>query len=684
MKINYGKVPDCYLWLISTLGLVISKACCAIAFSIVPNVDLPTTVPQFGNTSAYYTVTNTTAANLNANFLKSLPQNVTQVTCDPNYCGATFNLGATGSASESCILKLTIKGPVNSNNSPPLVVCNQNESICDATTSTLNVTESTPVPFIGIGSGRYITDNGFFPLVATTNDSGATWDYPRALLDNLQQNIDPNFTSGLLRAAACSGSQNKSVCIAPGSFCNDSDCFSQLPLIAIGRRDNSFWVYPGSVFTDLQTKIDPHFTRGFLTGASCTGSGNKAFCIASGVYTTPSLQSPLLALSSNGGGSWSYPTSIFQNPQTTIDPNYTGGFLLSASCNKSTCDSVCVSTGAFSTATMQLPLVAVSTDKGQNWVYPPSVFQNLKSLIDPNFSSGELVSSSCAGTGNKTICIGAGIFFNNTTTQPLLALTRNGGATWTYPASIFTNLPVQIDPNAEGAAFNAASCTGKENTARCIAAGYFIKSGVNVPLIALTKDGGQNWSYPRFIYTKLKTLVNPNFRTGKFNGATCYEKATDSICMAAGDFCIDRSCSRMFPLIGVTKDGGKTWTYPSSVFENLNLKIDPNLTAATFNDISCSGIKEHSFCIATGEYGSAEGTFPLAAYSTDNGITWTYPPYIFKNLMTTISPEFKLGFFSKAATTGGKLNTHNLEKRLCRNKKSCLIKLHDFRMGHSD
>ena len=649
------KIRNFEAFILIALGVFfISGSCFAQTFNVIPKKDLPTTVPKYGKTSAYYTITNTTATNLIGNFLKAYPNNVTQVTCDSKYCGATFNLGANGSGTESCILKLTINGPVNASVPQQLLICTQNESSCDGTTTALNVTEGAPVPFIGIAAGTYITENfDLYPLLVKTNDSGVTWEYPRAILDNLKLNIDPNFASGRLRAAACSGSLDKSVCIAPGEFCKEN-CTSQFPLIAVGRRDVNFWVYPSSVFDDLKTRIDPNFTEGSLTGASCTGSGTNAFCIASGVFTTPTLQSPLIALSSNGGGSWHYPTSAFQNLQKSIDPHFSGGFLLSASCNQSTCDSVCVATGAFSTdREQQLPLVALSTDKGNNWIYPHSVFQNLKTVIDPSFQNGELVSSSCTGKGNKTICIAAGLFFNDSTTLPLLALTRNGGNTWTYPPSIFSNLSSQIDPEIERGVLRAASCTGSENTARCIGAGFFIKNEVLIPLLALTKDGGQNWTYPPYIYTKLKTIVDPNFRTGKFNGATCIDKAKNSICMAAGDFCTDRSCGKKFPLIAATKDGGKTWDYPSSVYKNLTVKINPAYLRGAFNDVSCSGTKEHSFCLASGEFETAGGLFPLTAYSIDNGDTWSYPPYVFENLSTTISPEFSRGFFSGTASTGG-------------------------------
>ncbi len=315
--------------------------------------------------------------------------------------------------------------------------------------------------------------------------------------------------------------------------------------------------------------------------------------------------------------------------------------------------------GAFSAGApinKQLPLVAVSKDKGKNWLYPSTVFHNLTTRIDPNFVSGEFSSSSCTGTGSKTVCIGAGRYFNNASTQPLLALSMNGGDAWTYPPEIFTDLPARIGHDFTGAFFRGSSCTGKDIRARCIATGAFTNTkGAETPLLALTKDGGQTWTYPPYIYTKLKTQVDPLFRAGSLDAATCMGENKESICMAAGKYCRDRFCSVSFPLIAVTRDGGKTWSYPPSVFQNLTTVIDPNYGSGFFNAIKCTGPEVTSFCIASGQYSNHNTHLPLVAYSTDNGMTWTYPPYVFQNLTTTINPDFMSGTLGNTGATGGKL-----------------------------
>lgn len=665
-----SNMPNLNSYFLNTmLFLLITNTCSALTFNIVPSRQLPTTVPQFGSVGAYYKITNTTNSSLNNNFVKSLPNGVTQTTCQVNFCGATFNLGPSGSSTDSCILKLNVKSADNDTEHHPLIVCTEDEGSCDGTDSPLNLTEDAPSAIFGISAGNYSDNVGrFFPLLAETHDNGDTWTYPRAILDNLTSQIAPNFYAGLLRAAACSGKINEAVCVAPGSYCTDVGCNEELPLIAVGKNNLNSWFYPDNVFTDLTTRVDSNFRNGSLYGSSCSGFRSNATCIASGEYRTSANQYPLLALTSNGGSTWTYPPSIFQNLKTTIDPSFSNGFLLGASCNPYVCDeeSICIATGAFCSGVscdLQLPLIATSTDKGKNWIYPKSAFQDVKNKIDPNFVSGQLKSASCSGSGNASVCIAAGEFFNKAATLPLIALSRGRGATWTYPNSIFQNLTTTISPDLSGAALNAASCAGSGLTARCIAAGEFTTdNGAEMPLIALTKDSGQSWSYPPFIYTKLKTLVDPNFVSGRFNGATCIGKSgKETICAAAGRYCRDQPCTQSFPLIAVSLDGGKTWQYPPSVYTNLTSIIDSDFLLGYFNSISCTGIglsegtEGYSLCVASGQYSTHNATYPLLAYSKDNGMTWNYPPYIFQNLTSTINDNFTFGFFSQDATAGAKI-----------------------------
>lgn len=510
--------------------------------------------------------------------------------------------------------------------------------------------------FRGIAAGTYTISPGpFFPFLAASNDAGTSWNYPRSVLDNLQTSIDPSLVFGLLRGASCSGSGADTVCVALGSFCKNDTCTSQVPLVALSRNELTTWSFPHSVFEDLTTKIDANFARGFFVNGICRNIDGQNFCIAAGLFTNP-VQNPLLGMSIDGGTTWTYPKSIFENLQQNIDASYSSGFLESASCNQSFDNNICIASGAFCSGdpcTAQLPLLALTNNKGSSWQYPPVIFKNLKTVIDPDFVSGELFNSACTGSDNQSVCIAVGHFFKSDfNPNPLLALTQTAGNSWTYPPFIYSNLAAHIGHDYTGATFRGASCTGENIRARCVAVGFFNTSkGTALPLVALTKDGGQSWTYPPFFYTKLKTTVDPNVRRASFNSASCIDKNKQSICMIAGNYCTDKSCGHQFPLIAVSIDGGKTWHYPPSVFQNLSTRIDPNLTQAFFSDISCSGSQASSFCVASGQYSTSSATFPLAAYSIDKGATWIYPDYIFKNLTTTVNPDFISGLFNNAGAT---------------------------------
>lgn len=495
---------------------------------------------------------------------------------------------------------------------------------------------------LGISAGLYVdTFNNSYPLLIVTNDDGSTWSYPSPIFKNLKEKIDPHFLSGILSGASCSGSLNQSVCISPGLFCAGSICSNENPLLAVGSQNGSTWTYPKSIFKNLQKVIDPDFMSGYLASGSCTELGSGNMCIAVGSYFSTTTNFPLLALSINNGQDWTYPPAIYQNLQTAIDPSFQSGSFTSASCTSN----ICIAAGAFCSGMdcpVQLPLVALSQNNGKSWSYPAAVFKNLDSKIDPNFGSGSFVSSSCTGAGKTAICIAVGNFYNGTT-LPMLVQSLDGGRTWTYPTSIFTNLPRKIGDDFQGGNFNSVSCTGYGETGRCIATGSFFTSTIaNIPFLAISKQGGHAWYYPPFIYKMLKILVDPNFVSGIFNSATC----SGNTCMAAGQYCTDSACANMFPLLVLTSNGGVTWSYPTEIFTNLKSVIDPDFVSGFFSDVSCTNL-----CIASGEYSTSTGTFPLLAFSTDNGITWTYPPYVFQDLPVKIDPNFVYGVFNKAGTS---------------------------------
>lgn len=627
--------------------LIFSKGVFSASFAITSQT-VPPTVPEFGKTTALFLIKNSTNATLNGNFIKNLPSTMSQTTCDPNYCGDIFDLGPSGSATESCLLKLTVKGPVNSE---AFTVCTEGELSCEVSES-LVIGLGNPSPFIGVGAGSFIHDNlDNLPLLAVSNNTGQTWSYPSFIFQNLISSIDPSFTGGEFLGASCTGSGDKGVCIASGYWCKGIFCGFSQPLIAVGKQNGTQWTYPNSVYQNLQTQVDPNLESAYLQRGTCFGSGGNATCIVPGIYNTSNATFPLLALTSNGGSHWTYPTSIHQDLTTTVDPNFTGGQLNTASCTKDACSSTCIAAGFFCKSDeCNMPFLALSRDKGNTWTFPHAIFENLNTKIDPAFLSAAFDASSCVGGGSQAICIAAGNYSNGPSTFPILALTQDSGVHWDYPEYIFKNLTVSLRPDFKSGSFQAASCTGTGNKLTCIAAGSFYANTV-YPFIAVTRDKGTHWIYPRFIFTKLKVVVDPNFREGSFNGASCTGTGSNAICIAAGYYCHpDNKC---FPLIAASIDSGKSWTYPSSVYSNPTLSIDPTFQSGSFEDVSCKGTAAYNFCIATGFFSTSNNiTLPLVALSTDKGQTWIYPKSIFQNIRDKI-PGLLFGFLNRAATNGG-------------------------------
>src|SRR3990167_7123900 len=124
-------------------------------FSLVPYGNLPTRVVTGGTVTAYYTVTNATAAKTFSNCqVQTVPHNTTLITSGSGICGRTFTL----SAQESCRVALSVSGSVN--NLPPLFVCTSDGISCTGNGSyPLNVT-AVNVTSLTIAPTNYSMEKG--------------------------------------------------------------------------------------------------------------------------------------------------------------------------------------------------------------------------------------------------------------------------------------------------------------------------------------------------------------------------------------------------------------------------------------------------------------------------------------------------------------------------------------------
>ncbi len=137
-------------WLLFILLLIISSTLSfALPLTIVAKTMLPTTVNLGYSNVAYYTITNNTPSQRNANYLKYLPGGSTitsQITTAGTYqdtCGATFNLAPKGQVGDSCTLQLSFTNTINGTDPDPtkhLFACFPGGISCSGTNEPLNVT----------------------------------------------------------------------------------------------------------------------------------------------------------------------------------------------------------------------------------------------------------------------------------------------------------------------------------------------------------------------------------------------------------------------------------------------------------------------------------------------------------------------------------------------------------------
>lgn len=152
-----------------------------------------------------------------------------------------------------------------------------------------------------------------------------------------------------------------------------------------------------------------------------------------------------------------------------------------------TVPSIIMASGSYFDGLHYRPLLALSQDAGNTWHYPDAITH---AALPSPFKKGSLGGGvACDGP----LCIACGHYNDNKKRRPLLALTQDEGRTWRYPADITTtSLP---KPLTRGSLDGGISCSAK----LCIATGTYHDGKIYRPLLALTQDAGATWSYPKEI-----------------------------------------------------------------------------------------------------------------------------------------------------------------------------------------
>lgn len=396
------------------------------------------------------------------------------------------------------------------------------------------------------------------PMLALTTNHGTDWTFPSVIPD-VAVIATHSVNYAQLNAATCTSS----LCLAAGNFCDLLNvCY---PMVVSSSDNGGSWSYADSAAQIIfvpdnashprsATAADP---SGF-NSTSCFGS----LCIGVGFYfDNLHKQRPLLAKSINNG-SWVYSSSINEvqfTPDNASHPFADTGSLGKAFCNQS----VCLAGGSYRDNTnIYRPLLAKSSDAGTTWIYPSAINAvqfTPDNVTHPFNNQGYFSGLSCTGL----LCVAAGSYQDTGTVyRPLLALSIDGGSSWSYPSAIneiqFT--PDNIThPFGSNGYLGAVSCT----STTCIAVGAYVDTlAVNRPLLARSSDGGSTWTYPSEINEVFFTpdnISNPFSNDGGFNSVNCM----DDVCVAAGSYTDTNGIGR--PLIAYSTDRGLHWTYPSDV-----------------------------------------------------------------------------------------------------------------------
>lgn len=327
----------------------------------------------------------------------------------------------------------------------------------------------TPAPALLTAVGRDNTGSSL-GLIAVSDDRGSNW---------TTKSVPGIPTSSIFKSASCVGAGPTAICTAAGE-----NAFSGPALLAVSTDGGNTWAIP----TITGAPAD-----GRYFGTSCTGSGSNAICTAGGRDVTGSSP-PLIVVSTDGGTTWE---------SKSISGAPFAGNIFSISCTGSGSNAVCAGAGSDVTGTTP-PLLVVSTDGGSTWT---------RKAITGDTTNGSFNAASCTGSGSSAICTAAGT--DNIGISPYVAVSTDGGNTWARKS---------ISGIGINAIFNATSCTGSGTSAICIAAGY--NSSTSESVIAVSTDGGNTWA---------EKPVTGSPIEGRYLATSCTGSGANAICTAAGE-----------------------------------------------------------------------------------------------------------------------------------------------------
>ena len=276
-------------WMLTSLFaclVFLSNVSHARSFSIVSKVGtvLPTTIHTDSSATAFYTITNNTAAPRNNNYVKWLPPGAAQVTSNGLYkdtCGSPFSLAGKGQTGDSCTLQLSISSAINSNDPNPqhhLFACFPGGKTCSGTNDPLNVKETNGRAF------AYVTDeadstvnlclvnpDGLIGTCSNLGNPGGTFNEPTGITLNHTGTM-AYVANGIFNTA-----NSVSFCsiLADGGFstCKDSGSIFNVPTSITLNKAGTMAYVTNSASNSTIVSICTIITDGVF--GTCVGSGNS-------------------------------------------------------------------------------------------------------------------------------------------------------------------------------------------------------------------------------------------------------------------------------------------------------------------------------------------------------------------------------------------------------------------------
>ncbi|MBI2784788.1 MAG: exo-alpha-sialidase [Legionella longbeachae] len=233
----------------------------------------------------------------------------------------------------------------------------------------------------------------------------------------------------------------------------------------------------------------------------------------------------------------------------------------------------------------------ILTNKNNNWV-----MQNL-SLVDKRLKHANVYALNCF---DKTCMASLTPYEDFTLGFPLFLISHDEGATWTTH-SYLNGLPDQM----EGGRAEKIYC----DESYCFAAGSYQHFATTVPLLLLSHDKGQSWS---FVPNIPLPVSMPKRATGSFNLLTCNQKA----CVLGGAYRINQK--QMNLMMFSSQDEGQTWQYSNVV------NVPKHMEDIRLKSLIC----HHQSCLVVGTYHHWDENQQKLRYhilllkSEDGGLSW--------------------------------------------------------------